>query len=139
MGQLAAQAGYALDLRRIVADKNARNAAAERAFNGDTKGIEQIFSSAVRPSMSVAFETLPREDAAARHPELRATFATLDGKATELQRRYPNNEKAQSHFLAQAKAEIIRSLDTGKQLIAQPLPEGLAQTKSPTPSTATRK
>ncbi|VTU46077.1 putative adenosine monophosphate-protein transferase fic (plasmid) [Variovorax sp. SRS16] len=120
LSQLAERNGFALDQRRIDVDKAAWNAASAKAVAGDASGIEKIFSEAIRPCMAVAFEIFPRDRALAKHPDLLPAYTQLDGKAAGIAQRYAGNEKAQAHFLAHAKAEIIRTLDSGATIAAIP-------------------
>lgn len=120
LGQLARGAGYELDQSRIDNAKNQWNQAAARCVHGDLGPIKEIFSHAIRHSQAVAFETLPRAEALQRHPELQRTFDALDDFQKTLSARYPDNQKAQEHFLAQARTEAVRKLDQGTILARAP-------------------
>lgn len=116
LGQIARGAGYELDQRIIDREKGEWNLAAKIAvdpLNKDLRPIRDIFREAVRTSRSVAFETLPREEALKRHPELERQYKDLDLKKAQIAQSYPGNEKAQAHFFTQARSEIIRNLDQG--------------------------
>lgn len=116
IGQLAKQAGYELDQTRIDNEKGRWNEAARRSFSGDLEGVKQIFSEAVRPSRAVAFEHLTEQEALKKHPELKPAYAGLQKVSESLNERFPGNEKAQQHYMLQARSEVIRKLDTGKVL-----------------------
>lgn len=114
--QLARGAGYVLDQRVIDKQAGEWNLAAKIAVdreNKDLRPIRAIFDEAIRTSRSVAFESLPREEALKRHPELERNFKDFDLKKLQITQSYPGNDKAQAHFLAEAKAEIIRNLEQG--------------------------
>lgn len=116
LGQLARSAGYELDQRKIDNDKGQWNEAARQAVskvNKDLAPIKAIFTAAIRPSRAVAFETLPKEEALKRHPDLARHFAALDDLLKQLPSKHPGNLKAQDHFFSQAYKETIRKLDQG--------------------------
>jgi cell filamentation protein len=116
LGQLARVAGYELDQHKIDNQKGEWNLAAKMAVDREQKDLEPIkaiFNDAIRPSRSVAFETLPRAEAMARHPELARNYAEIDAVRKQLPDRYPGNKKAQDHFFMQAITEAIRKLDQG--------------------------
>jgi cell filamentation protein len=114
LGQLALQAGFVLDQRRIQSDRSAWNTASASALAGDTAAIERVFAEAVRPAAAVAFERLSREDALMKHPSLASAFAQLDVRTAAIEKRYVANAKAKEHFSAHARAEILRLIDGGK-------------------------
>lgn len=114
MGQLARGAGYELDQRRIDNSKDQWNQASRRAHAGDLGGLEEILRAAVRPQRAIAFETLPKAEALAVHPELKPTYDRMDAAQLVLARQYPGNEQAQARFMGQAKVEAVRLLDTGR-------------------------
>lgn len=118
-GELARDAGYVIDQRRIDNSRDQWNQAARRAHAGDLLGLEEIFKAAVRPARAIAFEVLPREAALAQHPELRGSFDRMDAARSTLARQYPANEKAVEHYMAQAKTEAVRLLDTCKVHVTQ--------------------
>lgn len=113
-GQLARDAGYVLDQRRIDNGKDQWNQASRRAHAGELGGLEEIFRAAVRPQRAIAFETLSKDAALAAHPELKPTYDRMDAAKAVLERQYPGNEQAQGRFMSQAKVEAIRLLDTGR-------------------------
>lgn len=113
IGELAERAGYVLDQTRIENGKGQWNEAAAQSMGGDTSAVEKILSEAIRPSRSVAFENLPRDQALAKHPELKPLFAALDATAKDLEAKHPGNAKAQTHFLTHKRTEMVRQLDTG--------------------------
>ena len=126
ISQVARAAGYELDQTRIENNQGQWNQASAQSIQGDSAAIKLIFSNAIRPSRAVAFETLSRQDALARHPELARTFNTLDAFKKALPSRYPDNQKGQDHFFAQARTEAVRRLDQGIPIAAQHFegPEG---------------
>lgn len=113
IGQLAREAGYELDQTRIDNDKGRWNAAARASHRGDASEIREFFREAVRPARAVAFEKLPEQEALAKHPELKGAFDGLKAVQASLQERFPANDKAQAMYLAQARSEVLRRLDTG--------------------------
>lgn len=114
LSQLAGSAGYALDQTRIDNSKDSWNKAAEQAAIGNLEPSRQIFASAIRPQRAIAFEQLPRDEALRQFPGLRPVYDSLDTAKKTLLTNYPGNEKAQSHFWAQAVAEVQRKLDQGQ-------------------------
>ncbi len=114
IGQLAREAGYELDQTRIDNSKDQWNEAAKRSFQGDLGPVREIFGHAVRPSRALAFEKLPAAEALARHPELQGAYDGLQAAGYAMAERFPDNPKAQSHFVDQARTEILRKLDTGQ-------------------------
>jgi cell filamentation protein len=114
LGQLALQAGFVLDQRRIQSDRSAWNTASASALAGDTAAIERVFAEAVRPAAAVAFERLSREDALIEHPSLASAFVQLDARTAAIEKRYNGNAKAKEHFSGHARAEILRMIDGGK-------------------------
>ena len=116
MGEIARQAGYVLDQTRIDNDKGQWNEAARQSFGGNLKPIAEIFSAAVRPSRSVAFETLTEKEALARHPELEGTYRGLARLTAAYAERFPNDPEQQQQFLAQARRHIVLTLDGGTVL-----------------------
>ena len=113
IGQLAKEAGYELDQRRIDNDKGRWNDAAARSFRGDGSGIREFFAEAIRPQRSLAFEQLSEQEALRRHPELRGTFEGLKVLEKALKAKFPDNEQARGHYMTQARVEAVRRLDQG--------------------------
>lgn len=111
--ELAQGAGYDLDQKRIDFDKGQWNRASAQSIQNDTTALKDILSKAIRPSAAVAFEALPEQDALKKHPELQHTYGALATLKKTLQQRYPDNQKAQDHFLMQARIEAVRKLDQG--------------------------
>lgn len=126
---MSAEAGYTLDQTRIDTRKAEWYDAAKASSNGDMSGVKSFFAESIRPTRSHAFEVLPREQALREHPELAGAFQRLAAAGDRVAAAFPNNAKAQSHYLGQARAEIIRSLDTGRVT-----PEALAVRQVPAPT-----
>ncbi len=116
LGQLARQAGYELDQTRIDRAKGEWNLAAKLSSEGELDPLKALFSEAIRPLRAVAFEKLPKDEAMARHPELQGAYRGLEAMRESLAERFPGNEKAQAHYLAQARTEVQRKLETGQVL-----------------------
>lgn len=111
--QLASQAGYVLDLRRLDEEKvrwASANAGAER---GELHDLRAMLTEAVRPAASVAFEILQKDEALAQHPGLSGAYEVLERQAADIETRYKDNPKAVDHFMVRARAEVVRALDTG--------------------------
>ncbi len=122
MAQLARQVGYDLDNAKIDNSKDQWNKACADSMRGDMAGLKRIFTQAVRPSRAIAFEQLSEAEALRRHPELRDAYAVLHGVRETYKEKYPDNEKAQAHYLKQAHSEIVRRLDNG-QVLGRPARE----------------
>ncbi len=116
IGQLARGAGYELDQTRIDKVKGEWNLAAKLSFQGELGPIKDLFAEAVRPLRAIAFDKLPEAEAVAKHPELRASYEGLRAIKANLAQRFPDNDKAQSHYFAQARSEVLRKLDAGQVL-----------------------
>ena len=114
VAQIAREAGYELDRTRIDQNRGIWNDASRKGIAGDLEPLKQIFQDAVRPSRAVAFETLKERDALEQHPELKGAYAALAAFRQSNEQKYPGNDKAQDHFNAQARTEIIRKLDAGR-------------------------
>lgn len=114
IGQLARQAGYELDQTRIDKVKAEWNLAAKLSFQGEIGPIKAVFAEAIRPTRAVAFEKLPEAEALRKHPELISSYDELRAKRLSLAQQHPQNEKAQAHYYAQARGEILRRLDAGQ-------------------------
>lgn len=120
---IAHGAGYTLDQAKIDNAKGLWNAAAAKSMSGEINDLQKIFSEAIRPTRAVALERLPREQALASHPELKPVYAVLDAVAKQLESQHPGNAKAQAHFLAHKRSEIVRQLDGGDtRILAKPEP-----------------
>ena len=111
--QLAQQAGYTLDQKRIDDNKETWNHANAKAAAGDKRELAAFFNEALRPTRSLAFENTQKQEALAAHPELKGAYEELDRLRGSIEKSYPNNPKAQAMFDEQAKREIYRRLDTG--------------------------
>ena len=116
MGEIARQAGYELDQTRIENSKGQWNEAARQSFGGRLAPVTAIFTDAIRPSRSLAFETLTEREALARHPELSGAYEGLAELRSEYEKRYPDDDDQRKRFEAQTRAEIVRVLDTGALL-----------------------
>lgn len=113
LSALAERAGYVLDQRRIENDLGQWNKAAASAMTSDMTELKKIFMEAVRPSRAVALEQMSPERALLLHPELKPVYATLTAQASTLAAQHPGNERAQAHFLAAKRSEMVRQLDSG--------------------------
>lgn len=111
--QLATQAGYTLDPKRIEADRDGWNAASQASMRGDLAPLRAIFAEALRPTRSIAFETLPPDQAVAKHPELSRYYAWLDQMLTSVAKHHPGNQQAQDYYATAARKEVTRLLDQG--------------------------
>ena len=120
MGQLAREAGYELDQTRIDNSKGQWNAATRQSFLGNLQPVMQILSDALRPTRSVAFETLTEEQALVRHPELAGTYEGLHRLRDAYAERFSGNLELQQQYELQARGEIVRTLDAGAVLEATP-------------------
>ena len=116
MGEIARQAGYELDQTRIDNHKGQWNEAARLSFAGRLESVQEIFWEAVRPTRSLAFETLSEQEALAKHPELEGTYRGLARMKAAYRERFPGNVELQQQREAQARSQIIRTLDTGTVL-----------------------
>lgn len=127
--QLARNAGYRLDLRRIGREE--WNHAAERGHQGDREPMQAIFTKSVRPLRAVAFEVMERFSAIQRFPELQAAYDLQDAMVRKAATQYPNNRQARDHFAKQAKDHVLLQLDAGRVPNAQVLNQGLAASAKP--------
>lgn len=127
MGEIARQAGYEFDQTRIDNSKGRWNEAARQSFAGRLQPVSEIFWEAVRPTRSLAFETLSQQEALAKHPELEGTYEGLARLKAAYQAHFPGDAEKQNQCTAQATAQILRTLDTGSVLQtrqADPAPAG---------------
>lgn len=113
-GQLAERAGYGLDQRHIDQNKDRWNQANAQAMAGNKTQLKAFFNEALRPSRSLAFEQLPKEQALGKFPELKSAFDALENSRARIAASYPNNPRAQATFDVQARSEVVRALDTGR-------------------------
>lgn len=113
-GQLAERAGYTLDQKKIEQNKEHWNQASDKSTRGDLRELSSFFNESLRPTRSVAFENLQKEEALARHPELQSAFDALENSRARIAASYPNNPRAQATFDVQARSEVVRALDTGR-------------------------
>lgn len=138
--QLAAASGYNLDWERfnrdaatreglyVARDKSVNDIAlpdmyseqamrqviASMAQFRQAPNLHQLLAGAVRPLRSIAFEQLPEAEAVAQHAELKPVYAGLRTARESAVAIYPNNDTAQQQVLAQVKAKIVTTLDSGK-------------------------
>ena len=120
LGQLALGAGYVIDQARIDNDQGQWNQAARRSMAGDVRDIERIFDAVVRPVRSVAFETLPADEALAQHPELAPVIANIKVLQMSLEQRFPSQIDSQEKYLTEARSQRIKKLDGGEIPILSP-------------------
>lgn len=77
--------------------------------------LPQLLEGAARPLRAIAFEQLPETEAVTKYPELQPLYAGLRTAHESAAALYPNNDTAQQQVLAQVKAKIVATLDSGKQ------------------------
>ncbi len=112
MGQLAANAGWMLDVQRIENGDGQWNEASKRSFNGDLALVAKVFEHAVRDPRAVLFERAEREAALRIYPDLEGAFKALDTVQKTLQDRGVTPEK-QGIFMETFKNQIGAKLDAG--------------------------
>ncbi len=112
MGQLAANAGWMLDVQRIENGDGQWNEASKRSFNGDLALVAKVFEHAVRDPRAVLFERAEREAALRIYPDLEGAFKALDTVQKTLQDRGMTPEK-QDIFMKTFKNQIGTKLDAG--------------------------
>ena len=120
LGQLALGAGYVINQGRIDNDQNQWNEAARVSMAGNLRDIERIFDEVVRPTRSVAFETLPADDALAKHPELAPAITHLKALQMSVEQRFPNQIDTQEKYLSEMRAQLIKKLDNGEIPLTSP-------------------
>ena len=108
--QLALEAGYRLDFRRVNGEEWIQ--AARESFEGNPKAITEVFAKISIPSRAIAFEHEPRDAALAKHPELAIAFAALDKTADEARRTIADPEQ-HARLVASAKAVLVDALTRG--------------------------
>ena len=74
----------------------------------------------VRPVRSVAFETLPADEALAQHPELAPVIANIKVLQMSLEQRFPSQIDSQEKYLTEARSQLIKKLDGGEIPILSP-------------------
>ena len=131
MGEIARRAGYALDQTHIDNNRGQWNEAARLSFGGRLQPVAEIFWESVRPSRSVAFETLSRAEALARHPELDGTYRGLAKLEAAYEERLPGDTEQQQKLVEQAKRHIIQTLDGGTVLQTREEPPRAREKGSP--------
>ena len=131
IGAIARQAGYELDQSRIDNDKGKWNEAARQSFGGRLQPVPEILWESVRPSRSVAFETLSRAEALAKHPELDGTYRGLARLTAAYAERLPDDVEQQQRLVEQAKRHIIKTLDSGALLQTREEPPRSREKGSP--------
>lgn len=114
VGQLAEQAGFVIDQRRIEGDKTRWNEASRASFVGDLGPLTQVFNEAVRPSRAVAFEQLREADALAKHPELRGAFSELRLAQAAVAMQFEADPARMPSEVAKARSDIMIRLDAGQ-------------------------
>lgn len=85
MGQLAANAGWMLDVQRIENGEGQWNEASKRSFEGDLSLVTNVLEHAVRDPRAVLFERADRRDALRIYPDLEGAFKALDVVQKSLQ------------------------------------------------------
>lgn len=104
MGELAKEAGYALDYSRT--DKNTWNQAAIQSFRGNPEPMKEVFQTMAVPERAIAFERLPQKEALAKHPELDGAYQQLHAARSSQKIQETNTlapvEKSTSTFSALA-------------------------------------
>ena len=109
--QLATEAGYRLDFRRV--DGPEFIAAARQSFEGDPKPIQDVFAKIATPSRAVAFVQEEREAALGKHPELAIAFAAMDKAYDQARTAIPDHAQRQ-RFMVESKAVLADALASGK-------------------------
>ena len=144
--QLANEAGYELDWERFNRSAGTRDAlyvARDKAVNtialpqmtnersmmrivgsmdrlDANKNLEQILEGAARPLRAIAFEQQPAAEALREHPELEGAYKTL-AAAMSFSRKLDRDDQAR--FVAQTRASIQTTLETGKVPPPPPMKE----------------
>jgi cell filamentation protein len=129
LGTLASEAGYTLDRSKIDNSRGQWNDASRQSMQGNDQAIGAILREAIRPTRAIAFEQHPQQQALAAHPELASAYGRLAALSEDVKRKHANNPTAQAHFIAQAKNEILRLLDTGTTEMGGPQPTGIVATR----------
>lgn len=111
--QLAWQAGYDLDTRRIAQDVPGWNDACRDSFFGHQERLGGILSRAVRHRRAIAFESLERTAALRQHPELAPLYRSLDDIATQAGQALPGAPAQQAAVLARVRGALVQALDSG--------------------------
>lgn len=112
MGQLAANAGWMLDVQRIENGDGQWNEASKRSFQGDLSLVTKVLEHAVRDPRSVLFERADRRDALRIYPDLEGAFKALDMVQKSLQDQGLAPVK-QDIFMKTFKSQIGNKLDDG--------------------------
>ena len=144
--QLANEAGYELDWERFNRSAGTRDAlyvARDKTVNAialpqmtnersmmrivgsmdrldANKNLEQILEGAARPLRAIAFEQQPAAEALREHPELEGAYKTL-AAAMSFSRKLDRHDQAR--FVAQTRASIQTTLETGKVPPSPPMKE----------------
>jgi cell filamentation protein len=116
LDQLATEAGYALDYRRVGGKE--WNEAARESFGGSSQPIRDVFAKIAMPARAIAFERDGRDQALIKHPELAIAFAALD-KAVEDARRTSADAAQLANFAQQSKSLLFEALASGKLAAAE--------------------
>jgi cell filamentation protein len=137
--QLAERAGYRIEWERFDTVHQGRDKlyiARDLAVNKIAKsGIEQpntmmrivgsmdrlqgnrdlgdMLADVVRPSRSVTFETMDRDQALRQHPELQGAYAVLESSARYIESKAVGQDAAKS-LLATISAKLIERMDIGE-------------------------
>lgn len=125
MGQLAAQAGWILDITRIENGQGQWDQASKQSFNGDLALVTEVLIHAVRDPRALAFERMPRDKALAIFPDLASAFAAHES-CLDVAARGGMKGRALEVFDHSMRRELSRRLDDGirsfsEQLLMQQL------------------
>lgn len=112
MGQLAANAGWMLDVQRIENIDGQWNEASKRSFNGDLSMVTEVLLHAVRDPRAVLFERADREVALRIYPDLEAAYQTLDA-VKDAAMKVGLKDKTLDVFLKATVLELGKRLDDG--------------------------
>ena len=144
--QLANEAGYELDWERFNRSAGTRDAlyvARDKTVNAialpqmtnersmmrivgsmnrldANRNLEQVLEGAARPLRAIAFEQQPAAEALREHPELEGAYKTL-AAAMSFSRKLDRDDQAR--FVAQTRASIQTTLETGKVPPPPPMKE----------------
>lgn len=124
MGQLAAQAGWILDISRIENGQGQWDQASKLSFNGDLGMVTEVLTHAVRDPRALVFERMSRDKALAIFPDLASAFTAHDA-CHDVAARGGMKGRALEVFDQSMRRELSRRLDDGirsfseQQLIQQ--------------------
>ena len=120
--QMARNAGYDFDRKKIDQAPGRWYNAAKDGFHENPVPLRNIFSESVRPLVAVDVERLSLNRAAMIHPELMPLAIKAQALEAQFEAAYKNTPNKAGFLMEKVHVELVRQLDSGKPVSALPLP-----------------